>query len=96
MLLQRSANNDANVSTDTSPQKGGERTWLEDERAGDLDVAAVARGLDAAVRADERADDERGRLANAVERAELHPHGGETWRLRLAAETWDLRFELRA
>lgn len=90
MSLPYSANNDANVSTDTSAQKGGERTGLEDERAGDLDVAAVARRLDAAVRADERADNERGRLANAVERAELHPHGGEIWRLRLAACDWRL------
>jgi hypothetical protein len=47
---------------------------LEQELAGDIDVPAIALGLDALICAYERADDERGRLAYRVERPELKAH----------------------
>jgi hypothetical protein len=50
------------------------RTRLEDEGAADVDVARVADGLDA-LRPEQRAHDERGRRAHAVERAERDRHG---------------------
>ena len=53
-------------------QRGTGRTWLEDEVTGDLDVARVAGGLDALLRAEQRTHDERGRAADVVERAEFH------------------------
>lgn len=53
-------------------------TRLEDEGARDLDIPAIARGFDALCRADERADDERGGLADVVEGAKLDSHGGGT------------------
>lgn len=51
-------------------------TRLEDECPRDLHIPAVARGLNAPVRADEGADDERGGLAYAIEGAKLDSHGG--------------------
>ena len=45
-------------------ENNARRTWLKDERARDLHIPAIARGLDALTGANERADDKSGGLAN--------------------------------
>jgi hypothetical protein len=52
----------------------GGLTRLEDDRLVELDVARVARGLDAPVRTEQGADDEGDRLADAFVRAKGEPH----------------------
>jgi hypothetical protein len=66
---------------DRRDERDSQRTRLEDECAADVDVARVADGLDALVGAQQRADDERGGLAHAVERAERDRHWFSQWPL---------------
>jgi len=48
---------------------------LEDERSTDINVPAVASGLDTLIGSDEGADNEGGGLANGIKRPKLEAHG---------------------
>jgi hypothetical protein len=51
----------------TLPKKNGKLTRLEDEGASDIHIPTIARWFDTLIGAQQRADDERSGLANAIE-----------------------------
>lgn len=53
-------------------------TRLENQRPGELHISAIAGGLYALARANQRAYDEGGGLADGVEGPELYAHGVKT------------------